>query len=51
MLLSGNDAKKDREIIKVYKDHIGKNAKVYNVPGITGMCMEKRVEEPIKHTM
>jgi hypothetical protein len=43
--------KKIREIIEVYKDHIGKNAKIYSVPGMAGLCMEKWVEEPIKHTM
>jgi hypothetical protein len=35
--------KKIREIIEVYKDHIGKDAKTYSysVPGTTGLCIKK----------
>jgi hypothetical protein len=39
------------EIIEVYENHIGKNAKIYSLPGTAGLCMENWTEEPIKNTM
>jgi hypothetical protein len=43
--------KKIREIIELYEKHIGKNAKVYSVPGTAGQCMEKWTEDAMEHTM
>ncbi len=43
--------KKIREIIELYKKHIGKEAKIYAVPGTPGLCTEKWTEDAIEHTM
>jgi hypothetical protein len=43
--------KKIREIIKLHEEHIGKNAKIYSVPGTAGQCMEKWTEEAMEHMM
>jgi hypothetical protein len=42
---------KIREIIELYKKHIGKEAKIYAVPGTAGLCMEKWQEDAVDHTM
>jgi hypothetical protein len=43
--------KKVREIIELYEEHIGKNAKEYSIPGTAGLCTMKWCEDPIEHTM
>lgn len=43
--------KKIREIIELYEKHIGKDAKIYAVPGTAGLCMAKWQEDAVDHTM
>ncbi len=43
--------KKVREIIELYEEHIGKNAKIYTIPGTAGVCTEKWIQDPLEHTM
>lgn len=43
--------KKIREIIELYKKHIGKEAKRYAIPGTAGVCTEKWLEDPLDHTI
>jgi hypothetical protein len=43
--------KKVQEIIEVYKEHVGHEAKAYTVPGTAGLCMQKWTEDPIEQTM
>jgi hypothetical protein len=43
--------KKVREIIELYEEHIGKDAKNYVIPGTAGVCTSKWVSDPMEHTM
>jgi hypothetical protein len=43
--------KKIREIIETYERHIGKEAKIYSVPGTAGICMVKHIGDPVEHAM